>query len=236
MEENNKLNETPDLEEKDQNINVNNSEVKKIPEFPVIKPKKPLMRKTAVLLLLVVLIMALAGCLAFWWRDNLANDMNVKQSEEIARLQSVITELNNKQQTDIAQGDDNLDCTIVAPDNDSKENIIASVTSGNTQPLEGHMASIVNVILAATEAYGEQTKTQSALDISDFIGDVTAQTWDFNLSESVINSYKDTNEYGKYFPEILIVGKSSDGKIISFSFDCEGLISTVFMSENDEIL
>lgn len=115
------------------------------------------------------------------------------------------------------------------------DNIEASVTSGNTAALEGYMASNVTVILAATEGIGEQTPAQAVKDVTDFIGDITKSSWDFNLSASVLSSYG-KGSYKQYFPNNAVVGKSSDSKVISFSFDCTAKISTIFEAGSEKLL
>ncbi len=206
---------------------------------PVIitaKPKKIYLRRATLLVLLVVAAIALAGSLAFWWRDNLAVQFEEQQAKNITSMQNTIKELTKQLEAktnDSSSSDDSSDCTAVAPDDSAIENIKASVSVGNTQPLEGYMASSVNTILAATEAYGPRTPTQSVGDITSFISG--SSTWDFSLSASVLSSYGQSG-YGQYFPNIAIVGKSTDGKVISFSFDCNGDIDEVFMASNELIL
>lgn len=203
------------------------------------KIKKVFLGMNTLIIVLVIVLMAFAGTMAFWWRDSLANDFETKQSKQITSLQEAIIELGNQLKDEKAKNSDSADgdeeCTAVAPSESAAENIKAAVNTGNTQPLEGYMAATVNVILAASEAYGPQTPTQAALDISNFLPDPTNTTWNFDLSASVLSSYG-SGGYGSYFPNIAIVGKSSDNKVISFSFDCNGKISTVFMASNENEL
>lgn len=127
------------------------------------------------------------------------------------------------------------DCDATAPSATVIDNIKASITSGNTQALEGYMAASVNTVLAATEAYGPQTPTQSVASITTFIGSPVTTTWNFNLGASVISSYGQGG-YEQYFPSIAVVGKSNTDTVISFGFDCDGKINTVFMAGSESLL
>ena len=113
------------------------------------------------------------------------------------------------------------------------ENIEAAISSGNTAALEGRMADSVSVIIAASEGVGARTPTEAIGDI-DYVIDLDA-TWDFALSAATLTDYAD-GDYAQYFPEGAFVGKSSEDKVISFIFDGDAKIKTVFMSVSSDLL
>ncbi len=207
------------------------------------KTKKSSLQSISLVLILTIIVVAILGGLAFWWRDRLASEYEAKLSARIDSLSSEIValgkQLNDEKAKNVDSADDEdsdtNDCAPILPSDSAIENIKASITVGNTQPLEGYMASSVNVILAATEAYGMQTPTQASLDVADFLPDPTVTTWDFDLPALVLSSYG-SGGYGAFFSNNSLVGKSSDNKVISILFDCEGKINTIFMVSNENEL
>lgn len=223
------------MDDNDNNI----EEAKTEPKTP-IKTEKNLSAKSSIsisknvfIILVCLILMGGSAFGAYYWRDSVAIDVESKKQEEIALLESRIMELTQK--TENSNSEETELCENIQPSASTVENIVASVNTANTQPLEGYMAETVNVVLAASEAYGEQTISQAVSIITDFIGDPTSKTWDFNLPVSTLNSYM-ANYYGDYFVTIDTIGKSSDGKIISFSFDCNGDINQVFLANSEEIV
>jgi hypothetical protein len=218
------------MDEMNQNNNVNFEELKVEPEAVnenrYQKPKKKMFGKTAFCVCICLFLMGASAYGAFYWRDSIANEVAQTKQDEVDILQSRIAAF--------MRGHDAV-CEAIQPDSSAIENIIASIETANTQPLEGYMAENVNVILAATEAYGDQDSTQAVLSITDFIGDSSTITWDFSLPDSTLETYS-SSEYGGMFKTISVVGKSSDDKVISFSFDCDGNIDQVFMSDSEEII
>lgn len=123
--------------------------------------------------------------------------------------------------------------SVVAPSAAELENIEASITSGNTAALEGYMAASVNVILAASEAYGPQTPAQAVSDV-DYVSD-GSDPWNFALPAATLAQYQ-TGDYKQYFPVSALVGKSANGYVVSFQFDNAGKIDGIFMTNNADIL
>lgn len=189
-------------------------------------------KKGLLIILAVILTIAAAG-LGYWLSDISNNEIESGLNKEITTLKEQISNLNNKlddeSDSDVLEQIDNTK----APSNETLDNIKAAISIGNTQPLEGYMASVVRVILAASEGIGDRTPAQATLDITNFIED--AGSWNFNLSASVLNSYSNSF-YGQYFPSNAIVGKSSTNKIISISFDENAKINTVFFASHEEVV
>jgi hypothetical protein len=199
------------------------------------KPKnQPLIRRSILISILVLVLMLASAAGAYYWRDSQANSFEKQQSDTISKNQNTITSL-SKQLADTTS-DDPVACVEIAPTATVIGSIEASITSGNTAALEGYMASSVNVILAASEAYGQQTPTQAIANISSFISD-DINSWDYNFSlpAATLNTYKQGG-YAQYFSTISVVGKATNNQVISFSFDCTGKIDTVFLATNASVL
>jgi hypothetical protein len=222
----------------DEKIQDNELQNIKLESTPISPKKSSLAIKHIIsgIIILILMIGSTAG--AYFWRDNQAAESEKQQTNNIASYQKTIATL-EKQIADTTSGvPDNspTPCAEIAPDATTVENIQLSITSGNTAALEGYMASSVNVILAASEAYGAQTPTQAISDISQFISD-DINSWDYNftLPAATLNTYK-ASGYAQYFATTSIVGKATNEKVISFSFDCLGKIDTVFLSSDENLL
>jgi cell division protein FtsB len=207
------------------------------------KAKEPTERsksKKVLLVLLILLLMALAGGGAWWWCDKDGKKTAQKQAAEISSLQKKNASLKKQlaaQKAKNAKDDSGQTaCTSKAPDQAAAESIKASITSGNTAALKGYMASEVSVVIAASEGAGPKTPDQAITSITNFITtDNTSWDYDFALPASVLSSYG-KGSYAKYFPSTAIVGKASNNKVIAFSFDCDGKISTVFLAADAKLL
>ncbi len=142
----------------------------------------------------------------------------------------------SKKQSETATTPSQTACTSKSPSATTIDNIEASITSGNTAALEGYMATSVNVIIAASEGLGAKTSAEAVTSITSFITlDTTSWDYDFTLSASTLSSYN-KGSYSQYFPSNAVVGKASSKKVISFSFDCNAKISTVFLAANEALL
>lgn len=203
------------------------------------KPVNKSRRKKILLCLLILFLIALAGGGGWWWRDKTAKKTEKKQAANIAVLQSSNASL--KQQLAAAKAKnssakDQTLCAVKPPSTSAIDNIQASITSGNTAALEGYMAPSVNVVHAAADALAPKTPSQAVTDITSFItSDTTSWNYDFGLSSAILSTYS-KGSYGQYFPDTAVVGRASNKQVISFSFDCNGKISTVFMAANDSLL
>ena len=206
------------------------------------KPTKKNRSTRFVLFMLVLVLLVMTAGATYLWRDSKAKEAEKKQQATISALEQakavLETQLAGEQsnQSDTPEVADKSACTPVAPSESAIENIKASITSGNTAVLEGYMASSVNDVLAASEGQPAKTPTQAVLAVTDFISSDTA-SWDYNfaLPASVLSSYG-AGSYASYFPNSAVVGKASNKKVISFSFDCDSKISTVFLVTSGDLL
>lgn len=209
-----------------------------VPKTKETKDKKTL--KTLVYILIVLVLIGLAAGAAYWWRDKTANDSADKNASEISVLEkdkaNLIKQLATLKPADTSITPGQTECTSKSPTTTVIGNIEASITSGNTAALEGYMADSVNVILAASEGIGPSTPTAAVSSITNFItSDITAWDYNFSLPASVLSSYSN-GSYSQYFPNNAVVGKATNGKVISLSFDCNAKISTVFMAASEGLL
>lgn len=186
----------------------------------------------------ILAFIAVSGAAIYLYLDNASKSEKLEKYSEqvVSSTISTISLLGSTTSTTVDNTTvETIVAAAVAPSATAISNIQGSVTTGNTQPLEGYMSDSVNVILAASEAYGPRTAGQAALLVSDYIGDSTTTTWDFALSASVLAGYA-TSGYSQYFPANAIVGKSSTNKLISFSFDSNAKIRTVFLAPVSELV
>lgn len=194
------------------------------------KPKK----KLRLLYPALLIVTLLAGSGAFYWRDSQAKSQEKADQSTISKLESKVSEL-EKQLADAkrvsAKTEVTSECKL--PTATAKENIIASITSKNTAALEGYMAAIVKVILAASEASYDRTSEKAISDI-EYVINATAP-WNFALSTATLDSYK-AGFYKDYFKDSSVVGVASDKKVIVFNFDCAGKINGVFMAASSDLL
>jgi hypothetical protein len=207
-----------------------------------VKPIKTTRGKTIILGLLIVVLVGTAAGGSYWWRDKTAKEAEKQQVANISSLQQTTASLKKQlaaekaKTTKTASAPGQLACTSKAPDATTISNIEASITSGNTAALEGNIATSVNVIIAASEGLGAKTPTQAVTSITSFISpDPSSWDYDFSLSASTLSSYG-KGSYSQYFPSNAVVGKATNKKVISFSFDCNAKISTVFLAANEDLL
>jgi len=209
------------------------------------KPIKPAKKSGGKIILHIFFILILGGVSAagaYWWRDKTANEAKTEQSASIASLEATKLSLEEQLATEKAKTADTTviadetTCIARSPNTETLANIKASITSGNTAALEGYMAASVNVILAATEGIGPSTPASAVSSISNFISDdITAWDYDFALPATTIDAYG-SEGYEQYFLADSVVGRATNKKVISFSFDCNAKISTVFMAADEGLL
>ena len=211
-----------------------------------IKLKKANKRLRMILLwsLHILVIIALSLTIWYLYSQNSTNKALVdKKSKEIELLDNTINGIEKELaggsvsttncSTDSDVVADDAATTTVTPSATTINNIETSITSGNTQALEGYLASSVNVVLAATEAYGVQTPSQAVSDVTSFIKN--SNIWVFDLGAATTTPYTQ-GSYSTYFPDSAIVGKSNDGKVISFSFNSNGEVNVIFMANSENLL
>lgn len=189
--------------------------------------------KTGLLLLVALILIVAAGVGTYWWRDHQARDETASFEQEIGELKENL----NRLQTQAEGAKETADEAEGEPDETASENTTeiaeSAVTSGDYAALEPHLADPVYVILAASEAYGDQTPAE-AVNSLDYL-DGAGGGWDFAPGNSELNAYRN-GDYAQYFPVGAVVGVSSDDYVVSFTFDSSGDIGGIFMSPDAGLL
>lgn len=208
---------------------------KEVPTTDTQNESQPAWKKW--LLLLVVLLVGAAG--GWLWRDHTAKQDAKKQADKLTSLDKSIVSLKKqladaKKTTSSSDGKKTTAAGTGKPSAATIENVKASITSGNTAALEGYMAPTVRVIIAASEGVGDRTPAQAVSDVTSYLSGAS-DPWDFDLPAATLANWR-AHFYKDYFPETAVVGRSSDGHVISFTFNDSGKISGVFMAANDGIL
>ncbi len=201
------------------------------PTMPIVPAKKP-SKAGYIIMGAVIALLAAAGVVMYLWTTDQSTKQKTADAAKIADLQNQITALKAEKadtKTDSAESDQAAE----VPSASDKENIIASITSGNTAALVGYMASSVHVVIAASESANDRTPAKAVEDLS-YISGATAP-WDFNLSAATLAGYAE-RDYKAYFKANSVVGKSADARVVVFNFDAAGKINGIFMSASDDIL
>lgn len=185
---------------------------------------------TTLIVLLVIALMALAAFGGYMLRDKTAADLKTQQSTEISSLKTEKTNLEKQLADKTAEFNANSFISPVATVIDS---IKSSITSKNTAALEGYMSkSAIAIDGSSFNSTGDTTATQVVLRITNFIKDATTP-WNFDLTDTVKESY---TKLDYKMSNNLVIGKSANGKVISFTFDSNGKISSVLLSANENLL
>jgi len=187
-------------------------------------------------IVIIILLLALLGIC--YLLNNSKHEKQIgDKTNQISQLEREKNELKkklDKAKEDSTKSDKQANSSAPAckqPTDLAKQNIRDAISSGNTAAFEGYMASKVQVLLAMSDGIGERTPSQAISDIDSFLKNATAP-WDINISSSTINP---SQPYKKYFPDSAVVVRSK-ALVISFSFDCDGKISTIFMANDFTLL
>lgn len=127
------------------------------------------------------------------------------------------------------------DAAAEAADAEMRANIVDAISSGNTAALDGYLAGSVYVKYAASEQAGFVSDHALLISNLSYVTSPTA-VWDFNLPASVIENYRNNpgsaGAYVEDFPEGVLVGRSSEDKVIAFTLE-SGLIIRIFIANTE---
>lgn len=217
-----------------------------IPPFPGDEAKKPAKKgfaKKLLTIFAVIILMAGSAAVAYWWRDKQANEFEKSQAESTQALQQKFdtitanlgdTDSNTVNNGSITLCDDTVECLPVAPAQSVLDNIKGVITTANTQPLEGYMATDATTITATANGVSSSSSNGTISTITDFL-EKSSRVWDFNLSDLEVDSYK-AGDYGTYFEDATIIGKSEDGEVIAITFDCNSKIHETLLVTDENIV
>jgi hypothetical protein len=198
-------------------------------EEPITPTPDPISKKRgskATIVLTIALILALlAGGFAYWWRNDQAEQQKKADAATITQLETQVKSLMGVSLTETTE--------LTGPSEADKENIIASINSGNTAALESYMASSVHVVIAASEGVFDHTPTEAIADLNYISGAI--EPWDFEHDEATLADYA-SGDYKDYFHDNSVVGVSSDLMVVVFNFDSNGDINEIFMAVSADLL
>ena len=206
----------------------------KLPQPPKPQDSERDSKKIVKMVVLALVMLAFGAAGGYIWRDREANNLDKLRTDEISSLRQKSTNLENDLEAakkKAAASSSTIENT--APSAATLDSIKDAIKSGNTAALEGYMAASVNVILAASEAYGPQTPTQAIKDL-DYLNSAT-DPWDFALSSTTLAKYQ-SGDYKQYFPTTALVGQSANDYVVSFQFDSSGKINGIFMTVSADLL
>ena len=186
-------------------------------------------------ILIIVILLFLAGLGGYMLRDSMAKDVERQKNNQIANDQKTINSLQSQINIESSPVlDISSPCSpAVRPTETIISNIESAITSGNTAALASYMTSTVNVVMTDSSAGGMQTPTEAVATISNFItNDNKSWAYNFALPNGTLNAYSQ-GVNSQYFPDTALIGRAPNDKVISFLFDCNGNISSVFMSDTE---
>jgi glucose/arabinose dehydrogenase len=184
----------------------------------------------AIILVLLVIIAWLVWQLMECRRDHQA------LQKQNTQLQQKIDELSKKkteQSSATAQSPTPPTTCSDTPTQAMKDNIKAALDTKNTAVFTTYTTNPVRYVLAASEHGGDETPTQAATDLA-YTHSATGP-WDFALSGTTLSHY-DAGFYTDYFDSNTYVGRSADGMVVAFDFNCDGKIKQIFVAANEDLL
>jgi len=202
------------------------------------KPAKKSFVKRILVVFIVIVLMLGSAALAYWWRDKEATVYEKTQAEnaqslqrEVDSLNTNLAELTEANSNNIA---DSSTCPSVAPTDSIIENIKAAISTANTAALQGYLADNIDVTMINSQSASSSSSDGVILSLSNFLAD-SSLPWDFDLLDSVLATYK-ASDYGQYFEEATVIGKSANGKIVAITFDCNSKISKILLLTSEDSL
>lgn len=114
----------------------------------------------------------------------------------------------------------------------ARESLAAGIASGDTAALASWFTDPVQVTIAASSFSEALTPFEAAAQTSYIVDPAT--TWDFALPAAKIDQYR-AGSYTDYFPEDVLVGLSSDGRVVAFAMSGPRA-SAVFLCIDEQAL
>jgi cytoskeletal protein RodZ len=178
-------------------------------------------------LVITLLVVLLGGMGYMWWLVQEANEREDDLKKTNQMLQAEVDALKAEAAKEPAPA-----CNNVASDA-MKENIKAALDTENTQPFSTYTTEPVELVIAGTEEGGNKTPDEAAVAM-DYTHTATGP-WDFNLDQAILDDYND-GPYTEYFDENTYVGRSANGMVAAFNFDCDGKIKQIFLAADEDML
>jgi hypothetical protein len=179
-------------------------------------------------LLLVLILIAAAAAGAWYYRDKQAKDDAKSQAAQISDLQAQLSTARDNLAA--ANAKTQTDTTQTGPSEDTIKKVQDAVSNAKYADLKVLMGDKVNVIVAASDGLGSRTPEQAVNDLKTL---ASTKDWNFKLEAKTVATYQD-GDYSIYFPAGALVGKSSDGHVVSFVFNDTGKITGIFIAASDK--
>lgn len=204
------------------------------------KPAKKGFAKKLLMIIVVLALMAGSAAVAYWWRDTQANEFQKTQADAAKELQKQVADLTADldgstdyiaDNGDTSTFGDDRECLPVAPAQSAIDNIKGVITTANTEPLQGYVSDSASVVTVDAGSASSSPSNGAMSSVTSFL-ESSSRVWDFNLSDLLVDSYK-AGEFGQYFDDAMIIGKSADGEVIAITFDCNSKINDILVSTNE---
>lgn len=154
--------------------------------------------------------------------------LNQEKAKLQKSLQDVTNELANQNQG-TNSGSDN--CSEVG--DSFKSNIKAALNSKRTDLFASYVAETTHFTLAASEKDDDESPDQIVASLA--ITQDARSPWNFAIDDGILDNYR-AGPYGSHFKDASYVGKSVSGMIISFNFNCQGVIESIFVAPDESLL
>jgi len=114
-----------------------------------------------------------------------------------------------------------------------KNNINAALNSKRSDLFTSYVSEKTRFTVAGSEKDEEETPEQVALSMA--ITENERAPWNFEIDSTTLDNYRG-GPYGAHFQDGNYIGKSVTGMVVSFGFECDGKIKSIFISPNDSLL
>lgn len=187
--------------------------------------------------LYIFLIIIAVAAATYWWRDKRADEIIRRDEEYASSLRQSIAVLNRELINErlINNSANQAVCGDMsgAPTDSIRNHIKTIINSGNISILPSYLAgnvSIFEVELGLIQNYNPST---AADRVARFTYN-NSSYWDYNfsLSSDILTTYR-TGQFCKYFPSTALIGRSGDGRVLSFAFDCNNKISVILAATSE---
>lgn len=182
--------------------------------------------------LLLIIVASSSGLGVYSWQHALrvadqkeADEAQQALRDQVQQLQQQVDQLTVQDTADDSEKNDQL----------TSENAKQIVENASWADL-GQLISgdTVEIILAASEGLGNRTIDQMVDDLA--ILERAVGPWNFELPAEVLRVYREGG-HSQYFPSNnIVIGRSSDGQVVSFILDKNNMVKTIFIAPSDEIL
>ncbi len=186
---------------------------------------------TWLLIFTILLLLGAAGYMG-WLLMNCQNDDKALEKDK-QHLQSQVDSLKKELAMHATTAEKKPATCTDMPTAAFKDNIKAALNSKNTAAFATYTSNPVRFVIAASEKGDDETPDEAAVSLQ-YTHSATGP-WNFSLPAATIDHY-DAGFYTSYFDDNTYVGRSADGMVVAFDFNCDGKISQIFVAANEGLL